>query len=408
MKPCPASPHAALIFLGLLVFASMGLAAEDQPSADATPETVGATSQTTNAAVSGEEYEFVDEEGFDRLKRLEKPDVFHSWTQRLDFIHNNVTLEMQSHVDKVDGLFASETEAAQPIPHSRFQFGSFVEFSADRGVDLRINPSAEVDVKLPNLERRLSLFIDNGSSADLPGTTISEQERGFNAGLRRATKNFRLDGGVKVRLPPVLFGRIDWRPKWRANAWHVFPLGRVYWESDDGYGTLGSLTAYRYFNEKWILSSATAVRWTEKANSFDPSDYGEDYFETTDPSDYYFALDAGVEWEQSFVLGRVAKALNKKNVGTQVSMEDTARATGVRLSFFGNTERADGLERARITFGHRRPIYQNWIYLSVMPEFEMYNDGEWHPVPRIRIGVDMLFWASSVSGERLRPGARHL
>jgi hypothetical protein len=201
------------------------------------------------------------------------------------------------------------------------------------------------------------------------------------------TKLFRYDAGVKIRIPPVLFGRIDWRPAWSVNSWKVNPLARIYWESDDGYGVLSSLSAHRYIGTRVLFQSITAAKWTEKSNSEgDPPE---------DPDEYYES-NAGMEWEQTFVVGYINKMLASKDVGRVVSLNKVAKATGLRVSVFGNTERVGGAERVRLSIGHRRPIYKNWMFLMIVPELEWHKENDWEFVPRIRIGLDMLFSVGDV------------
>ena len=345
-------------------------------------------------AVTTQQCEYVyneDEENFTRLELLEKPAVFDSWTARLDFIHNNLSCDMQYYVDKADIMFADSAAEKKAIPASRFRLGLYTELEEDGGIKIRLSPDVNADIRIPNIEERLRLFIDTKNSDDLPGTTVMERERGFNAGLRKVTRWFRYDVGVKVRFPPVLFGRIDWRPQWQVNEWEVNPLGRIYWESDDGYGALSSLSAYRYIGSRVLVRSVTAAKWTEKANS-----EGEP---PEDPDEYYES-NAGLEWEQSLVLGYVNKLLSSKYVGKDVSMNKVAKATGLRLSVFGNTDRVGGAERVRLSLGHRRPIYKDWMFLMITPELEWYKENNWEYITRIRVGIDMLFSVGDVQRSR--------
>ncbi len=340
----------------------------------------------------GVEYVYEDdEETFDRLEKFEKPAVFKSWTDRFDYIHNNLTYDMQAYVDKADVMFADGSAPKQSIPASRFRLGMYSEFEENGGIKFRFAPDINADIKIPNIEQRLRLFIDAQNSDDLPGTTVMERERGFNAGLRKVTRWFRYDAGIKVRLPPVLFGRIDWRPQWQAGEWKVNPLGRVYWESDDGVGALSSLCAFRYIGSRVLVRSITAVKWTEKSNS--------EGAPPEDPDEYYES-NAGMEWEQSFSVSYVNKMLCSEDIGRDVNITKVVKATGLRLSVFGNTERVGGAERVRLSLGHRRPIYKDWMFLMVTPELEWYKENDWEFVTRIRVGVDMLFSVGDVQRNR--------
>ena len=377
----------------LFFLLSVGVGAQEEVTVEK-ESVVKKSVNFVKSAITTQQCEYVyneGEESFDRLKMLEKPAVFESWADRLDFIHNNLSCDMQGYVDKADIMFADGSVAQKDIPASKFRLGMYVEFEEDGGVKLRLAPDVNADIRIPNIEERLRLFIDTENSDDLPGTTVMERERGFNAGLRKATRWFRYDAGIKVRFPPVLFGRIDWRPQWQVSEWKVNPLGRVYWESDDGYGALTSLSAYRYIGKRVLVRSVTAGKWTEKANS-----EGEP---PEDPEEYYHS-NAGLEWEQSLVCGYVNRLLSSKDVGRDISMDKAAQATGLKLSIFGNTERVGGAERVRLSLGHRRPLYKDWMFLMITPELEWYKENDWEYITRIRFGIDMLFSVSDVQRNR--------
>jgi len=78
-----------------------------------------------------------------------------------------------------------------------------------------------------------------------------------------------------------------------------------------------------------------------------------------------------------------------------VSTEDLARGHILRYSLFGNSDGGlNVIERHRLTYTYRKPIYKKWIYLEVSPGYEVENDKEWDGVPSITLGFDMLFWGT--------------
>jgi hypothetical protein len=328
------------------------------------------------------------EDDFARLELLEKPATFDSWGQRLDFIQNNFTAEAQGYIDGADRIFIKDSADLQPVPHSRFRLGTYLELEEDGGLNLRFSPDFEVDINIPNLEHRLNVFLDTATSDELPGTTPTERDRGFNAGLRKATRNFNVDAGVNVKWLPELFARVDWRPHWTVSGWKIYPVQRVYWESEDGYGSVSSLDINGLLRRRWLVKSTSAVRWREVAN--------DDEAPPEDPEEF-FDGDRGFEWEQSLSLGYVTKLMSVKDRGRIVSFDRVAEATGIRASLFGHTE-GDyaGPDRVRVSLGHRRPIYKNWIFLVIVPEVEWYKEFDWEFVPRIRVGFDMLFQAAAI------------
>ncbi len=388
----------ALLFFALHIRIYAGFEDPEVLTTNIVPEVGNTTNSMWNkfkCMYTTQECEYVSEStnNFSRLKQLEKPKVFSSWAERLDYIHNNLTYDMQGYVDQADSLFQDDSIETKPIPESYFQLGLYSEVEDNKGISFRLSPDINADIKIPNIEERLRLFIDTKNSDDLPGTTVMERESGFNAGLRKVTKLFRFDAGIKIRLPPVLFGRVDWRQDWYVERWKIYPLGRIYWESDDGYGLLTSISAHRYIGKRILIKSITAAKWTEKSNSHAPRP--PDY-----PPDEYYETDAGVEWEQSLAAGYISKVMRSKDIGSNLSLKNVAEATGLRLSLFGNTERVGGIERVRLSLGHRRPIYKNWIFLMITPEVEWRKEDDWLLVPKIRVGIDMLFSVSGVESSK--------
>jgi hypothetical protein len=329
------------------------------------------------------------EESFVRFEIWEKPATFDSWGQRFDFVQNNFTAEMQGYIDHTDRVFIKDSADLQPIPNSRFRLGTYLELEKDEGFKLRFSPDFETDIKLPNLEHKLNVFLDTATSDELPGTTPTDRDPGFNAGLRKATRYFNFDAGVKVTWLPELFTRVDWRPVWRAGGWRFYPVQRFYWESEDGYGSVSSLAINKLIGKRWLVKSASAVRWREEAN--------DDETPPEDP-DAFFVGNRGFEWEQSLTLGYVHKLISIKDRGQVINFDQAALATGVRASCFGHTEgEYAGADVFRVSFGHRRPIYKNWIFINIVPEAEWHKEFDWQFVPKIRIGFDVLFQAGAAA-----------
>jgi hypothetical protein len=349
---------------------------------------VGETNNTE--AVADQGYMIDDrEESFVQLEIWEKPATFDSWAQRFDFVQNNFTAEMQGYIDQTDRVFVKDAADLQPIPNSRFRLGTYLELEKDEGFKLRFSPDFETDIKLPNLEHKLNVFVDTARSDELPGTSPTERDPGFNAGLRKETRYFNFDAGVQVTWLPELFGRVDWRPMWRAGSWEFYPVQRFYWESDDGYGSVSSLAINRLIKKRWLVKSASAVRWREKSN--------DDEAPPEDPDDF-FVGNRGFEWEQSLTVAYIHKLISIKNRGKVINFEEAASATGVRASFFGHTEgEYAGADILRVSFGHRRPIYKNWIFISIVPEAEWYDEFHWQFVTKLRIGFDVLFLAGAAA-----------
>ena len=167
---------------------------------------------------------------------------------------------------------------------------------------------------------------------------------------------------------PEAYGEIKWVPIWSAGGWRFHPQIKGYWESDDGFGSLNSFMFYRWFGrrDRGMFRSTSAGRWTEDTR--------------------------GVETEQTFALGYVPELLQSKSRNRSISAHDAARLVGVRVSTFGHNDGETVVDRYRLTFAFRFPLYKNFIYAEIMPELDWRNENDWKAVQKIRFGIDMLFW----------------
>jgi hypothetical protein len=240
-------------------------------------------------------------------------------------------------------------------------------------VDVSFEPDFEIEVALPNLERRWKVFVESSRNDDLPGVDPSEKDQNGQIGVRSERKYFRTDVGVKFRWPPVLFARTEWRPKWSVEHTVIQPRYRIFYETDKGFGNLASLTVHRWFGENndMFWQSVSAGKYDTKETD-------------------------GIEWEQTLKLGKVSQALEDKwNWKRVLGVDDIARGHVLRYSLFSNSENGDTtINRHRLTYFYRKPFYKKWIYLEVAPGVEAEDKEDWKVVPVITIGFDMLFWGT--------------
>lgn len=297
-----------------------------------------------------------------------KPDSFMSWSERLNYLETNVHLRVSNPIKATDQYFATDGLPRLSTPDVRSRLGIYA--STVQGADSEVNfdPDFRVEVDLPNLERRLKLFIENTQENILPGRDLSEQDdEGLRIGARRWNKryNIRTDLGVRARWPPEAFARIEWRPDWSAGPWRFAPRQRLFYETDDGFGEMTSLAVSRWFGpgQRNTAASSTSGKWTTEEEVF--------------------------EWEQTFSFGHVIALLDERDRGRGAAWHDTTRFLGARYSCFG----ADSiLTEHRVVFGYRWPLYRHWIFGDIGPGVEWKNVNDWDMSFRLNIGIDMLFW----------------
>lgn len=303
----------------------------------------------------------------------QKPERFDSFTDRLDFIHDNLQLNLQQHVERVDTMMLTNKADAVEVPHSRFRIAPFLRLSYESGTEFSFNPDFEAEVDLPNLERHWKVFIESTRGDELPGVDRSEKDQSAQIGIASVRKYIRTDAGVKVRWPPVAFVRAEVRSDWSTGYTAARPRFRLFYQTDDGYGALTDLTLHRWFGNRNNM-----------------------YWQTVSAARYASKDTEGVDFEQSLKIGFVQQTLEDGyNWKTVVGSQDLARGHILRYSLFCNAH--DGynvVERHRVTYTYRRPLYKKWIYLEVAPGIEFANDRDWEPEYQLTAGFDMLFWGS--------------
>ncbi len=311
------------------------------------------------------------------LFAADKPDVFDSYSDRIDYVRSNMVWGVDERLRMVDVRFADESAELIDTPPAELRIGIYIELEVDRGVSVKLDPDFSMHVDLPNIENRWEIFVTTRDPDELPGTDPTERDSGANVGIRRTMKNsaIKLDVGVKARLPPEAFALIKWVPRWEAGEWRILPQIRAYVETSDGPGQLNSLTAYRWIGkrQRGLFRSTSALRWKSETSDW--------------------------TWEQSFSTGYILKLVEEWRRGKSVKRYDGAHGIGLRVSVYGTLEAENDLDRVRVTLPYRMPLYSDWVYLEVAPEvnFRYEDDVDddnydgWNTVPSVRVGIDMLF-----------------
>lgn len=301
----------------------------------------------------------------------EKPEVFGSWTERLDYLASNVPRRVDTPIRTVDEYFAPEGMEKKKASQTKTRIGLYAELVEDEGFDISFEPDFEIEVDLPNIERRMKLFVESGREDDLPGRSLSERDdQGVTIGVGEWMENLNImvDAGIRTRIPPELFARLSWRPRWSWKSWKYLPEQRVFWESNDkGFGSLTQLGIYR-----WIGEQKEVFFRSQSAGKIN---------EDTD----------GFEWEQTLKLGRVKELIEEDRRGRGVGADDLARGYGIRYSLFGEDTI---ITEHRFGFGWRFPVYQRWLFADIKPGLEWKNDNDFETAYRLDVGIDVLFWGA--------------
>ncbi len=278
--------------------------------------------------------------------------------------HDGFFLGVQDFITRLDSRFVDEGESALPVPISPFRIGLESEaiHRADGGTELRPRLDLDILLQLPNLERRVQLFVTSDTLAESP--LSHRASSALRAGVRLgALQNVDLDLGVKADVPPVAFASLRWQRVVAWGQWQVLPLAKIYLESGKGFGAAAGTSFERWWDHALFRSSSYA-NWRLNASD--------------------------TEFTQSLTLARASEVLRQGRYSDVVGGRDFARGYGMQVLASGT--RDTGAQRYEASLFLKRPTGAHWLYWSVAPLITWERNQGWHPDPGIRIGLDALFW----------------
>lgn len=297
-------------------------------------------------------------------------------TNKLDRFHTYVHDTMQKYVEKGDGLLVKEGEPRKPVPPTRLRLGLYGQINLRSGNGFKLSPviDTSVDVKVPNLESQLKVFLTTVDPTSLPGVDTVDADKSLRAGVSRSWwDDIDTSVGVKMKWLPQLYADASWAPVYTNGFWKFYPRQQGTWESGEGLDEITSFIADRW-SGAWVARTVTALEWSRSKSMSDASVTNDEH---------------GVQWEQTVILGYVQELIDERDYGRIASGDDLARGGGIRVSLFGGPRSIDTL---RVTLFYKAHLYKRWLYFVVGPEVEQSVATEWNPEFRVKVGVDALFW----------------
>jgi hypothetical protein len=305
----------------------------------------------------------------DREGEPKPPEAFSSTTERLDYLELQVPRRLQKEMSAIDERFAGEGQEVlvQP-PMEDLSIGLYVRTIVGARTEVEFKPDINLDVDLPNLERRVSLFVESASSDDLPGRDkLDRSSDGFSVGARSKKNPWDIstDVGVRAKWLPEVFTRAAWKPEWSLGEWQMNFEQRVFWESDDGFGTLTTLGAHRWFaRDRWIYRQNTSGTISEETD--------------------------GYEWEQSIAVGRVYLLFDeqRRRLHRRISSGDALSGYGVRASVFGSDDQAN---QVKLLATYRFALYKRFVIADLRAGPQWREVEDWDPEARLDFGIELKF-----------------
>ena len=289
--------------------------------------------------------------------------------ERLDGGHDWLYVRAQEFVEDTDHRFAPPDAELLAVPATPIRLGVVTEtINRPDGVKFDLDLNLDVSLKLPNLERRLRIFITNDDVAEAPDR--AGERRNLRAGLRfNPRSNLDFDIGVRGDLPPIAFASLRWSKFYPVGRWDIYPFAKLFAETDEGLGASSGLTFARRLGEAMIGRASGYAKWRKDT--------------------------AEIEWTQVLLLAHADELLVPERYGHILRNQDFARGYGLQLL-------ATGAQRHRVDYYeasvfYKRPLRQRWLYGYVEPLVRWDRQYDWHADPGIRFGIEALFWDLSRS-----------
>lgn len=297
-----------------------------------------------------------------------RPANFPSLSARFDYLEDHVPLRMQRQAAIIDQTFSKDKHdlIAQPKIEN-LSFSMYIRTLVGNKTEIEFKPDAEIDLDLPNLEHRLSLFVETASSDDLPGRDkLDREDEGLTFGVRDKLKQLHVhtDAGLRVKLPPELYARLSWRPEWVWQGWEHRFEHRLFWESEDGFGALAKLATYHWINDSkwWMFYNSASARITENSD--------------------------GLEWAETLAIARINKLFDESKRKSPIGGNDTIEGVYLSASVFGKESL---LTQYRTRLGIRQDFYREFVVLDYAIGLQWRKEEEWRSELRLDMGAITYF-----------------
>ncbi len=283
--------------------------------------------------------------------------------QRLDYVHDRVYTKMQGFVEATDRHFAPDDKPGSAVPAAPFRIGSslLVLDQAD-GTHLDGEVNLDIALQLPNLERRLRIFV---TSEQLDaGARDRNESTAYRAGLRyELLRYLNFDLGIRIDVPPVAFASVQWSREIGLGSWDFYPLAKVFAETRESVGYATGAT-FDQWSGRQLLRSSTYAKWRHDRDR--------------------------MEWSQTLIYARAHELIVPDRYGSYPAADDIGRGWGVRLLASG--EDGHHVDRYESGLFLRGRAPNRWLFWYVEPLVRWERERHWSADPGIRVGIDMLFW----------------
>ena len=258
------------------------------------------TAAAAAAAAEAPEHVYPSSGTFSGLRRASNV-VAHNLGERLDKGHDWLYRRLENVIVSVDQRYADPNRTALLVPLSPLR----IEFDSDilnRQHGLGFSPRFNFDatIRLPNIERRLRLFITSSNLSEAPGDAAQERNP-VRAGVRFVPhSHVNFDIGVRVKFKPVAFAALRWAPQFDLGSAKLYPLIKPYLESGLGLGVSAGVTLEQW-RGRWVARSSSYGNWLRNTSA--------------------------TGWAQTLLLGHAQSVIQERQYGRFTAGRDLACGT---------------------------------------------------------------------------------
>ena len=283
-----------------------------------------------------------------------------SLKNRILIKHQEMFDWLNERVQRGDEYFMDPTIPAQR--RDSF-FSTELLFSIDDNLgSVRLKPSVNVSLAIPNIEKRIHLFIDNAKPMTLPGTdqrdAIGDPGIGLRGLLQETDFSFvNLNAGARWSGKPVGFTDITLHHTVKGNGWDLsLENSEAYYTDSDGLSTMNQVGFMRRLTPDTLFRIVTSGKWGE--NTW------------------------GVEFSEMMYLGYLIAGEHDRQ---------GAEAIGLRGVVFWHKNGPALMDNYRIKLEYRRKGFRKWLYYTLTPILEFPRDNDFDPTVSFEAGVQLFF-----------------
>ncbi len=283
--------------------------------------------------------------------------------QRVDQAHDRVYTWTQGLVEATDHKFADKDREMLPVPAAPFRLGMNLQ-SIDHsdGVDLDLDVDLDIALSLPNIEKRLRIFITSEALDEAP--RVAGDNPGLRAGFRVPLRKFLdFDLGIKLDVPPVAFASVKWTREVPLGNWTFYPFAKLFADTKESVGYAVAATFDRWYGRN-LYRSSTYAKWRADRDA--------------------------MQWSQSLIYARAHEIIVPERYGYYLKANDIGRGWGVRL--YASGKDASYVDYYEAGVFYRRPTSTHWLYWNVEPFVRWDRDYDWKADAGLRVGITALFW----------------